>query len=98
MRGCAWIYALFSREDMQTGWGQGGDRAQGADGNMKAERADQQVSNKGKKGRGNYSGKQGRFFLPTLLQGVRAAKKDGRLFFKSDKKARMDFFELTDLS
>ena len=91
MRGCAWIYALFSREDMQTGWGQGGDRAQGADGNMKAERADQQVSNKGKKGRGNYSGKQGRFFLPTLLQGVRAAKKDGRLFFRVTKKSGWTF-------
>ena len=62
MRGCAWIYALFSREDMQTGWGQGGDRAQGADGNMKAERADQQVSNKGKKGRGKLFRQAGAVF------------------------------------
>lgn len=91
MRGYAWIYALLSREDMQTGWGQGGDRAQGADGNMKAERADQQVSNRGKKGRGNYSGKQGRFFLPALLQRVRAAKKEGRLFFRVIKKSGWTF-------
>ena len=65
---------------------------------MKAERAEQQVSNKGKKGRGKLFRQAGAVFSACSAAKGAGGQKGGKIVLQSDKKVRVDFFELTDFS